>query len=408
MTLIFKYFENIEAAFLPVVIGQADILMSLAKLDEQLIEVFAVPRPIRYTYETFYTMRNVRSPDVSFFGVILDSREGFCILILVVIAVWLTLSLRDYSFRGVFRLDAALDSAMFLIASFLANYSEIPADSADIRRYGSRFSRTSILVTWLLAILPLSVYFRGELISRLAVQIPNSQIDTLEKLELELDKGNVHPCVVKDGCMSTVLAGTIPYRNQTLLAKLQKAFRLKGPGNASILYTVEECLGCATRPGFACLSCRIEGCHRKKLNRIVVESKEPFNLAFATTPTTKGYPLAQAYDQLLQRFFETSIGPFHEKTWKCADDGGLMRSLEGAQAIEKVSRVFEMSAFLATLACLLGLSLLVFVVELALSSPRMKVACALPATNPADEEEASAAHNRGRKRRRQSRCILVM
>ncbi|KAL1467398.1 hypothetical protein MTO96_026058 [Rhipicephalus appendiculatus] len=217
--------------------------MSFAKQDEELMNVVAVPRPIRYTYETFYATRNLRSPDVSFFAVVLDSREGFCILMFVMLVVWLAMSVCDYSYLGVFRLDAVLDSVMFLIASFLANSAELPAERTDGHRYGSRFSRTSIITTWIVAIFPLSVYFRGELTSRMALQVPREQMDTLEKLELALDREDIQPCVVRDGCMSAVIAGIVPYRNQTLLAKLQKAFRLRRPGNSQYGQYRPEMLG---------------------------------------------------------------------------------------------------------------------------------------------------------------------
>ncbi|KAL1418920.1 hypothetical protein MTO96_005461 [Rhipicephalus appendiculatus] len=318
-------------------------------------------------------MRNLLSPDVSFFAVVLDSREGFCILFFVMLAVWLAMSVRDYSYLGVFRLDAVLDSAMFLIASFLANSTTIPAESAEGRRCGSRFSRTSILATWMLAILPLSVYFRGELTSRLAVQLPHDQIDTLEKLELALDHGGIQPCVVARSCMSAVIEGTHSYANQTLLTKLQKAFRLQPPGTANMFNTVEECLNCANKPGFACFFCPLSGCGTTLLMQSMVASREPLNLAFATMPAAKGFRLARAYDQLLQRLFETQLGPFSKKYWRCDPNDTIMGTSGGAEGVEEVARLLELSAFLATMACLMCLSLFVFFVELYLGCPRTEV-----------------------------------
>ncbi|KAL1474508.1 hypothetical protein MTO96_037919 [Rhipicephalus appendiculatus] len=103
-----------------------------------------------------------------------------------------------------------------------------------------------ILTAWMLTILPLSVYFRGELTSRLTVTVPPDQMDTLEKLELALDKGRVQPCVVRDGCMSAVIAGIVPYRNQTLHAKLQKAFQhQRRRGTANMFGSMDGCLKCA-------------------------------------------------------------------------------------------------------------------------------------------------------------------
>ncbi|KAL1483758.1 hypothetical protein MTO96_032973, partial [Rhipicephalus appendiculatus] len=395
-TLILRYFQDLDAAVLPVVIGHADILMSFSKQDEELMKVFAVPRPIKYTYETFYTMRNLHSADVSFFAVLLDSREAFCILMFVMLVVWLALSVRDYSYLGVFRLDAVLDSMMFLIASFLANSTTIPADSAEGRRYRSRLSRTSILATWIVAILPLSVYFRGELVSRLAVQVPHDQIDTLEKLELALDRGGIQPCVVADSCMSAVISGIVPYRNQTLLIKLQNAFRLQRSGAANMFNSVDECLNCASKPGFACFSCRITSCGTKKLKQTMVESREPFNVVFATMPATKGYHLARAYDQLLQRLFEAQLGPFSKKFWLCDEDDAIMGTFGGAQGVEEVTQVFELTAFLATLACLMCLSLFVLCVELALGSRRKEMKHAPPVSRPAWSEEATAPRHGGR------------
>ncbi|KAL1425877.1 hypothetical protein MTO96_018785 [Rhipicephalus appendiculatus] len=318
------------------------------------------------------------------------------------------MSVRDYSYLGVFRLDAVLDSVMFLMASFLATSTTLPVESAEGRRCGSRFSRASILATWMIAILPLSIYFRGELTSRLAVQLPQDQIDTLEKLELALDRGGIQPCVVARSCMVAVSDGTHPYAKTTLLIKLQKAFRLQPPGTANKFNSTEECLNCASKPGFACFVCPLSGCGSTKLRRNVVESREPFNLAFGTMPATKGFHLARAYDRLLQRLIEAQIGPFSEKYWRCDKDDANMGTLGDAEGVAEVTRVYELSAFLATMASLMCLSLFVFCVELALGFPRTQKKCVPAVSRPAWCEEAATPRNEGGKRRRARRTFPVI
>ncbi|KAH6942967.1 hypothetical protein HPB50_013014 [Hyalomma asiaticum] len=347
--------------------------MAFSKQDEELFKVFAVPRPIRYSYETFYSMRNLHSPEVSFFVVLLDSREGFCILLVAMIVVWLAMGVRDYYYMDALRLDGVLDYGMFLVASFLASSTALPMEGAENRRYMSRLSRVSILTTWMLAILPLSVYFRGEFTSRLAVTVPRDQMDTLEKLEQALDKAAVQPCILDGGCMSAVLSGIVPYRNETLLAKMQKAFRLRRPGTENVFNTEEGCLKCASKPGFACFTCKLEGCGAELFKRRLVESREPLNLAVATMPATKGHRLARAYDTLLQRLFETAVSPFNEQYENCEADKWLMQEVEKAESGQEIGQVIELSAFLATFACLMGLSLCVFCVELVFGTQRRKL-----------------------------------
>ncbi|KAH6942968.1 hypothetical protein HPB50_013015 [Hyalomma asiaticum] len=363
-TLVLKHLKDLDAAFNAVVHGHADILMAFSKQDEQVMEFLELFRPLQYAYETFYTVRNVRSAEVSFFAVLLDSRDGFCLLLAAMVVVWLTMSVRDFCFLGTFRLDAALDSGMFLIASFLANSTTVPAGSITSRGRSPRLSRMMILTAWMLAIFPLSVYFRGELTSRLAVTVPHDQMDTMDKLERALDRGAVQLCLVKDGCMNAVIAGTIPYRNDTLQAKLQKAFRLQRMRRDNSFNSMQGCLKCASKPGFACFSCGLEGCEAKRAMRTFVESREPFNMAYVTMPATKGYRLARAYDQLLQRMFETAMSPFNAKDERCDGDDASMWQVAHADYGEKITQVFELSAFFATFASLMCLSLFVLCVEL--------------------------------------------
>ncbi|KAH6942853.1 hypothetical protein HPB50_011268 [Hyalomma asiaticum] len=312
-------------------------------------------------------MRHRRIPKVSFFAVLLDSRDGFCILVVVMLVVWLAMCLRDYSYLEAFRLSAVLNSGMFLIASFLANSTVYPMRNSGTRAQRHRLSRVIILTAWMLAIQPLSVYFRGELTSRLAVAVPHGQIDTLEKLELALDKGALRLCVVRDGCLSDAMAGTTPYGNETLHAKLRKAFHSQPSGTANMVSTVEQCLECAGKAGFACFACSLEDCRAEQAMRAFVQSREPLNLAFATMPATKGYPLFREYDHLIERMFEAALIPFNIKDMRCNRKSEPTWQHAGtADYDEQMTQVFELSAFFATFACLMCLSIFLFCVEVAL------------------------------------------
>ncbi|KAH6931984.1 hypothetical protein HPB50_002418 [Hyalomma asiaticum] len=357
-----------DTAVLAVAEGDADILTVVSKEDEQVTEVFDVPRPVQYSHETFYTMRHRRVTEVSFFAVLLESRDGFCILLVVMLVVWLAMCLRDYCYLEAFRINAVLDSGTFLVASFLANSTEMPMENSGNRAYRHGLSRVILLTAWMLAIFPLSVYFRGELTSRLAVAVPHAQIDTLQKLELALDKGDLQLCLVRDGCLSAVIAGTAPYRNDTLHAKLQKAFHSQPSGAGNMFSTVVECLGCANKAGFACFACDLQGCQAERAMEAFVESLEPLNLAFATTPTTKGYRLFRAYDHLLQRMFETALSPFNKKDRHCMNKRGLTWYTAPSDYYGQITQVFELSAFFATFACLMCVSLCVLCIEVALGS----------------------------------------
>ncbi|KAL3201719.1 hypothetical protein MRX96_042850 [Rhipicephalus microplus] len=122
---------------------------------------------------------------------------------------------------------------MFLVATFLANST--PVDTGISRRgvSFSRIGRVATLTAWLLGILPLSAYFRSELTCRLAIGQPPDHVDTTEELITALNKRKIQPCILRDGCLHSVVEDGDVYAIQSLEYKLKQAFQRnnkKGPG----------------------------------------------------------------------------------------------------------------------------------------------------------------------------------
>ncbi|KAH7972865.1 hypothetical protein HPB52_018120 [Rhipicephalus sanguineus] len=199
---------------------------------------------------------------------------------------------------------------MFLVATFLANSA--PVDTGYSRRgvSFSRIGRMTTLAAWLLGILPLSAYFRSELTSRLTITQPPNHVDTVDELIMALDRREIKPCILRDGCLHAVVEDKDFDSVQSLERKLSQAF-YRNKKTGLVGYT-DECFECASRPGFVCFLCGQTECN-VNVRRNFVESRDSLKLTLATTPVRKSFPLAEAYHQLLQRLFETALPPYYKR-----------------------------------------------------------------------------------------------
>ncbi|KAL1430378.1 hypothetical protein MTO96_015084 [Rhipicephalus appendiculatus] len=258
---------------------------------------------------------------------------------------------------------------MFLVASFLA--SSAPID-IEVRGYPFRMrslGRRAMLGAWMLGILPLSAYYRSELTSRLSVQVPPEVVDTLGELEAALDKNEIEPCILKDGCLHAMVEDEKHYHgNRSLDLKLMRAFNRRPKDSRLVFDNQEGCLRCADRRGFACFLCGLSYCTAPKVRQDYVESREPLNVALVTTPLRKGNRLARPYHQLLQRLFETALHPFGDKRRHCREADSRTRLPDTGDIEEEVSQVFGLSAFFTIFMALMGTAFVVFCFELAFGS----------------------------------------
>ncbi|KAL1430382.1 hypothetical protein MTO96_015088 [Rhipicephalus appendiculatus] len=194
--------------------------------------------------------------------------------------------------------------------------------------------------TWMLGILPLSAYYRSELTSRLSVQVPPEVVDTLEEWEAALNKNEIEPCILKDGCLHAMVAGELYHENRSLDLKLMRAFNRRPNDSRLVFDNQEGCLLCADRRGFACFLCGLNYCSAAKVRQDYVESRESLNVALVTTPLREGYRLARPYHQLLQRLFETALHPFGDKRRHCREADSSKRLPHTGDIEEEVFQVF--------------------------------------------------------------------
>ncbi|KAH7937940.1 hypothetical protein HPB49_017814 [Dermacentor silvarum] len=335
-------------------------------MEEQTFEYALYPHPLQYTYETFYLSKYGQEMETVFFAVLNQSQGAFLFLLITMLGVWAALSLGDCVHFGAVRTESMLDAAMFLVASFLA--TSTPVDT-QVRGYTFNVHsarRTAILSAWMLGILPLSAFYRSELTSRLSVQVPPDHVDTLEELEAALDKSEIEPCIVRDGCLHALAEGQLSHGNRSLDLKLKEAFNRRPNGSRRVFDYQRDCLECAGRRGFACFLCGLGYCDLRKTRRNYVQSKDSLNIALVTTPVRKGYRLAQPYRQFLQRLFETALRPFSHKGQYCLDANSRPSHFDNIDIKEEISQVFGLSAFFTIFLSLMCVAFIVFCFELTL------------------------------------------
>ncbi|KAL1472401.1 hypothetical protein MTO96_039353 [Rhipicephalus appendiculatus] len=163
-------------------------------------------------------------------------------MLLVVMFVFFVVENQNGSIsRGIF------DTALFLLAAVLATSSEQPKIRGRARIVGK-----ALLGLWLVALIPLSVYFRTELTAIVTLTRPAYRIDTLEKLEDALDRHEVAPCVVEDTLSYDELYSNDTYLpRQSLWPKLRLASARLGE-EALVTRNVSDCIQCASRPDRVC------------------------------------------------------------------------------------------------------------------------------------------------------------
>ncbi|KAL3196390.1 hypothetical protein MRX96_001721 [Rhipicephalus microplus] len=127
-TLLYKYYENLITAFRSIIWGDADIFLVPAKMEEQTFSYVSYAHPLMYTYETFYVSKNDREIGVDFFVVLSQSECAFGFLLVTMLAAWAALTLGDCASCGAASMEAVLDSATFLVASFFATSAPIETE----------------------------------------------------------------------------------------------------------------------------------------------------------------------------------------------------------------------------------------------------------------------------------------
>ncbi|KAK8776736.1 hypothetical protein V5799_029919 [Amblyomma americanum] len=353
VTLEWVYYTNSVAFFSDLFDGFIDIYGNLGSPSRDALRDIAVPAIIQHTHETFYAV--LHEPlIVSFFDILSQSNLGF-LLVAVSFAVYLlALAVADYEERTQGWLNGSLDSFATLLASFFATSSPIP----QRRRWAT--ARHLLYGFWLMGILPLSNYLRGELISRVSLRAPPGAIDTLRELEDALNRQKVTPCVVMGSSSHHSLE--TEYGSTTAIhQKLRSAFLESSKREMLVSRSAQECLSCAERDDRVCFLVEVPKCLLKPR---VVTSTESLKPVFATMAVRKNFPYFRAYNSLLRKAFEGSLFRDQRDVFLC--ELNRAKDEEGSTR-PKLDQMAELEFFFLVFTVFLVTSTAVFFVELLIS-----------------------------------------
>lgn len=184
--------------------GEVDInLRFMHRIRHVSTPQYSFPYIAYYRYERFYAYSGDGDRLISSFTVLGESQALLALLLLSGATVWLALSAAGSitsgaSLRGRVKWYVILDAATFTISSLLSTSASSVCDRTLSRsRFLSRTTVGIVRAVWLLAMIPLSFYFRAVLTARLSVYVPPNPIDTLDELEAHLDSAMIQPCLVK-------------------------------------------------------------------------------------------------------------------------------------------------------------------------------------------------------------------
>ncbi|KAH9372393.1 hypothetical protein HPB48_019965 [Haemaphysalis longicornis] len=317
VTLSFAFYSTLASARNALFEGDADIVMTSVITNAFHFNDFFFPEITQYRYERFYTWKGEAT--VSFVAFVLHSWPA----LLSVLAVMMVSLMALYFIEYLERMRCARFSehshwTMILMASFLGMPAHLPHEFVVNSRGHYKQIKKVILTVWLLCVLPLCVYFRGELTSSTAVIIPPDPVDTVDELEAGLDQGKLRPCIVSGHAEDFLLKNHFQRGNQVLREKLTAAFEHHSGTDTLTFHDYMACLNsCATRPGFACFLYAMGDCFLKAESWPFVESRNELGLAFISTPVRKDFSLGKQYNKVMRRIFETALNPydFHKPRW---------------------------------------------------------------------------------------------
>ncbi|KAH9372396.1 hypothetical protein HPB48_019968 [Haemaphysalis longicornis] len=369
-TLKFVFFEHFASSVNALFEGDVDIIIASIITSEESFKVFFYPEVVEYRYERFYAWKGEAT--VSFVTFFLHSWPAVLSVLIVMAAAYITFNISEClerRRRGRFRFHC--DWAMFLIASVFATPAPLPWQSVGNNRGANKRSQKVMALAWLFGVLPLSVYFSGELTSSLAVTIPPDPIDTVDELEAALDQGKLYPCIFRDNGQGLFLNNRGQSNNHNLRMKLRAAFeRQSGTVELSFAYFTDCLNSCAKRPGFACFLYALDECFFKTEIRPYAESRDDLGLALISTPVRKDFILAGQFSKVTRRVFETALDPYaFNRPRRCAKNGSILLPSEkinvGATEILTLDNIH---AFLLLFLVLLLLCVCVLSIEIVASS----------------------------------------
>ncbi|KAH7976220.1 hypothetical protein HPB52_010100 [Rhipicephalus sanguineus] len=235
--------------------------------------------------------------------------------------------------------DRAQSTTLFLYAVLMATSRPFP----EHRRWPR--VQNALCLIWVLAMVPLSEYFRCELTSLVTVGVPASNLDTLEELEAAVDAGAMVPCVqTRSATLDSLTRSDHPTTlGQKLRASLMKHREKLVKDN------VRSCIDCAKKVNGVCYAPRWPP--SLPVLAHVAAFYENFITRPASLPIRKTFPLKDAFRAFLQRVREADL----LSSPQCKKDGICTRRSSNAEfASDTEKPLFELLGFFGFYAALLS------------------------------------------------------
>ncbi|KAH9379738.1 hypothetical protein HPB48_019882 [Haemaphysalis longicornis] len=343
--------------------GSIDVILPSTVLNKLTLANYRFPGIVEYRHDTFYASKGKHFTSLT--KVVLQSEKIALFALLSLAASWITLGLSHcLHARVTLNMAAILDSGGFLIASLLSTSAPIPRAQANASR-----SHSLVLTAWMIAIFPLSFYFRGEVTSRLSIRIAPNPIDSLEELDAALDKGQLTPCFVNGSAFYVYFQRDDGRSDASLYAKIRAASKKHSNEPACLVSSPSECIrSCALKDNHACFMHSVKDCGPHQLGPDVVMSREPLQLALISTAVRKDFAMSEAYGNLLSTIFEGALNPRgFNNNWSCHRDISALHIILDQGEMKEFVELVQLSVFFTCFAGLQVLSIAVFFCELAYS-----------------------------------------
>ncbi|KAL1431624.1 hypothetical protein MTO96_014030 [Rhipicephalus appendiculatus] len=244
-----------------------------------------------------------------------------------------------------------MDSFLFLLASFYGTASPVP------RKRVAPFTRTLVCSVWFLAILPLSSYYRSQLVSQLSVRFQVDLIDTLDELDDALSRNAITPCLRTGTMTHNSVLKNHSYTN--LHAKLSAALYAAKDRASLENANAAQCLACAEQKDHVCFTDRLSRC-LQKMTRGFVESRDTLSSVFTGMFVRKGFAFKVAFRRMMRTMYEAGL--FSEKI-SCLSqttNGSLHAVLQKQDQLAVLGRFLVVFVFfLATCGTVLVLELII-------------------------------------------------
>ncbi|KAL3218596.1 hypothetical protein MRX96_005905 [Rhipicephalus microplus] len=297
VSLVYTHHVSVKSATTFLVGGKADIFPSRTHLGDEIVDAFSFADTDIH-YDTFYALAN-DTTSVSMFTVLSHSTWGLALTLLSMLTCTLfSASLNSAGIPKAFLQSVARES-LFLMASILATSTPEPWHRQH------PWTRRLIYVSWMAAILSLSVYIRSQMTALVTATKPANHLDTLDELEDAVDAGRVAPVVAESTWNHANLKGGAdhPY---SLLRKLSAVYK-QHQGEQLVVPTPTHCILAAGRRDRVCYLYVLPRCTVQKFAAGIQPFEQPMTTVPYGIPVRHGFAYLPALRKLFFAVREGSL-----------------------------------------------------------------------------------------------------